>query len=622
MYYKVFAAKFRVFIRTAIDRPWVKWLLRLLTFLEVIASVGWPESFPLRDGYKFDFIVVGAGSGGATVATRLSEVPHWKVLLLEAGGDPPSASVIPSTYGLIMHSEYDWDHGADLDPGTGQVHVDGKIYMGGGKMLGGSSSSNALIYARGAPEDFEDWNKIAPGWDWDTVLHYYKKLEHMTDHSVLQNPYNAHYHSTSGPVAISRPRANDYYEKVNDQVLSSWEEMGIKRLLETNGPEILGASRPHFTFSKGRRSSTAEAYLRPTKDRPNFYITKFARVIKVLIDSSTLRAYGVKVLLKTGEIVTLYANIEVILSAGTIGTPKLLMLSGIGPREVLEPFNIHTIADLPVGKNLQDHLFVTLVIKGQKGLQTAVQNLLAPGELDKFPLPLQTGFIRLNGSVSKYYGKNKPHIQIFNIRVGATAAPVLLFGCRVIGNLTEDYCYSVSKANVYREIDLMNLLLLHPKSRGQVRLRSSDPLVAPLVEIGFFRNIKDVAIMVEAIKFMLRITETSYYRKVGGAVAQLDVNGCEGLHHGTDEYWACYAVNTVNSLQHPVGTCPMGPDGVVDERLRVHKIKGLRVVDASIMPLSPSGNTNAPTMMIGEKAADMIKEDHNVIHSHNDNHYG
>lgn len=518
---------------------------------------------------------------------------------------------IPSMFGTLVHSEYDTDYAADLDPGTGQIHANGKLRMGGGKMLGGSSSSNWEVYARGAPEDFEEWNKIAPGWDFETVLHYYKKLERMTDHSVLQDPYHAHYHSVTGPVAISRPKVNAYYEKVNEEVLNSWEEMGIKRLLETNGPEILGASRPHFTFANGRRSSTAEAYLRPTKDRPNFFVTKYARVIKILIDPSTLTAIGVKVLLETGEVISVYAKKEVIVSAGTINTPKLLMLSGIGPREVLEPFNIETITDLPVGKNLQDHLIIPLVIKGRKGLQTAVQNLLAPTELDAFPVPLQNGFIKLNGSASKYYGDNKPHVQLFNVRVGATAAPALLFGCRVMANFDEDYCYSMSEANVFHEVDLLNLVLLHPKSRGQVRLRSSNPSVDPLIEIGYFRNVKDVKIMVDAIKFMIRVKDTSYYRKMGAEVARLDVKGCEGLVYGTDEYWACYAVNTVSSLLHPVGTCAMGPEGVVDERLRVHNIKGLRVVDASVMPLSPSGNTNAPTMMIGEKAADMIKEDHN-----------
>ncbi|CAH2234674.1 jg6146 [Pararge aegeria aegeria] len=611
MNFNVIANRFLGLIQNDRENPWLKWILRLLALSTAVSPAGWPTSFQLKDGYKFDFIVVGAGSGGATVAARLSEVGHWKVLLLEAGGDPPPGSVIPSLFGTLIHSQYDWDYDVELDEGTGQIHADGKVYVGGGKMLGGSSSSNLEVYARGAPEDFEEWNKIAPGWDWDTVLHYYKKLERITDYSILQDPHNAYYHSTSGPVAVSRPKANMYYEKVHDEVLNSWEEIGIKRLPETNGYEMIGASKPHFTFSKGRRSSTAEAYLRPTKDRPNFYVTKFARVTKVLIDPSTLRAYGVKVLLPTGEIITLYANIEVILSAGTIGTSKLLMLSGIGPREVLSPLNIDTITDLPVGKNLQDHLLITLVIKGQKGFQTAVQNLLIPTELDAFPIPLQNGFIRLNSSTSQYYGKTKPHIQLFNLRIGATAAPALLFGCRVVANLVQDYCYSVSKANVYREIDLTNMILLHPKSRGQVKLRSSNPLDDPLVEIGYFRNVKDIAIMVETIKYMMRVVETSYYRKVGAEVARLSVKGCDGLAYGTDEYWACYVVNTVSSLAHPVGTCAMGPDGVVDERLRVHNIKGLRVVDASVMPLSPSGNTNAPTMMIGEKAADMIKEDHN-----------
>lgn len=515
-------------------------------------------------------------------------------------------------FGVLAHTEYDWDYHGKLDEGTGQAHPGRNIYLTRGKMLGGSSSINYEIYARGVPEDYDDWNAVAPGWGWETVLYYFKKLEHMTDPTVFKNPYNAYLHSTTGPVAISRPKVNAYFQNVNEKVLSSYEEIGIKRVLENNGPEHFGASTPHFTFSNGRRSSTAEAYLKPAKDRTNMFITKFARVTKILIDPLSKRAYGVRVVLKSGETIDTYANKEVILSAGTIDTPKLLMLSGVGPREILEESHINVLADLPVGKNLQDHSFVVLYFMGQKGFQTAIQNLLVPTELNAYPTPMQCGLIRVNASCDICYG-SKPHIQINNIRIGATASPAILYGCQSIANFDRDYCFSLSKANIYREIDATSLVLLHPLSRGQVKLKSTNPFDDPIIEMGYFRKQHDITVAVEGIKYMLNLLWTAHYRSVNAEIVKLDIKGCGGLHFGSDEYWRCYVKNTVASLLHPVGTCAMGPGGVVNERLRVYNIQSLRIVDASIMPRIPSGNTNIPTIMIAEKAADMIKEDYNLV---------
>ncbi|XP_032522925.2 ecdysone oxidase-like [Danaus plexippus] len=608
-----FANTFLSFIQSVRDLPWLSWLLRYLSIYQALSPVEWPASYDLKDGDTFDFIVVGAGSAGAIVASRLSEIYNWKVLLLEAGGNPPPASVLPSTFAILSHTEYDWNYKADLDNGTGQSHVAGSIYMSRGKMLGGCSSNNYEIYARGAPQDFDDWSKVAPGWDWNSVLYYYKKLENMTDHTVLEDPNSSYLYSTHGPVAISRPKQNQYFEKVDETVLASYEEMGLKRVLSTNGPEILGVSRPHVTFANGRRSSTAEAYLRPLRDRRNLLVTKYARVIKILIKTNRRKAYGVQVQLKTGQFINVFAKLEVIVSAGTIDTPKLLMLSGIGPKEILQKHNIKMVADLPVGKNLQDHNLTPLIFTGKKGFQTAIQNVLITAELDSYPVPIQTGFFRLNCSICSI-AVGKPHIQIFNIHAGATVAPGVLFGCRTVTNYNKNYCYSFSKANVLHEIDVTSLVLLHPLSRGQVTIRSTNPFDDPIIELGYFRNKQDVMIAVEAVQFMMKFTETSYYKKVGGRLVKLDVDGCQGIPYNTYEYWYCYVISSATSILHPVGTCAMGRNGVVNERLKVHKIDGLRVVDASVMPLITSGNTNAPTMMIGEKAADMIKEDYKVFY--------
>ncbi|XP_038218964.1 glucose dehydrogenase [FAD, quinone]-like [Zerene cesonia] len=599
--------------------PWLRWILRFLALSQAFSPAGWPKSYHLKDGDTFDFIVVGSGSAGAIVATRLSEIYHWRVLLLEAGGDPPIASVAPGLFTLLAHTEYDWDYKGYLDPGVGQVHPEGYIGMTRGKMLGGSSSLNYQIYSRGVPEDFDRWGEVAPGWNWNSALYYFKKFEGMTDDSVLQNHIDANLHSTNGPVLVSRPESNSIYESIKERILHSYKELGIKQVLENNGQQPFGISHPHFTFADGRRSSTAEAYLRPAKGRTNLYITKYARVIKVLINPHTARTYGVRVLLNSGETIVVKAKKEVIVSAGSIDSPKLLMLSGVGPSEILNKYDIHVISNLPVGKYMQDHISVPLAVTGRKGIKMALQNLLISAELDSIPVPIVNGFIKLNHTYH-YHDRNyhlTPQFQIFHAHVGAAASVGILYTCQNINMYDRDFCFSLSNANTIREMDIVTLVLLHPLSKGQVSLRSDDHLDDPLIEMGYYRNVHDIQLAVEGIKYLARLAETSFYKKVGGGIVKLDVKGCEGIKWGTDEYWRCYVINTVNTVLHPVGTCSMGR--VVDERLRVFNIRGLRVVDASVMPEITSGNTNAPTMMIGEKAADMIKEDYGVLHWHDKN---
>lgn len=476
-----------------------------------------------------------------------------------------------------------------------------------GKMLGGCSSNNYEVYTRGVPQDYEEWAKVAPGWDWNKCLHYFKKLENMTDWTVFDNPYNAYLHSTEGPVLVSRPTLNTYNNKINEIMLESYQELGLKKVKENNGPDIDGITQPHFTFADGRRSSTAEAYLRRTKNRPNLYVAKYARVTKILIDPLLLKSYGVEVLLNNSETINIYADMEIIVSAGTIDSPKLLMLSGIGPKANLKKYGINVLADLPVGKNLHDHAFAPILFVGKQGLESALPNLLITTELDSYPFPLLNGLVRLD------YSKNKPDYQIFSTYAGAAASLIVNIGCQTVGNYDEAFCASLAKANAINEMFLTLILLLHPLSRGQVSLKSRDPLDDPLIELGYFRNEVDLYKLTEGVKFLVGLGNTTYFRKIDGSIVKPDVIACRSLKWGSDDYWKCYVKHTVNSMLHPVGTCKMGKDGVVDERLRVHGIYGLRVADASIMPQISSGNTNAPTMMIGEHAADIIKEEYGEL---------
>lgn len=495
------------------------------------------------------------------------------------------------------------------DKGVAQTHVNRSFFLTRGKMLGGSSSLNYHIYSRGVPEDYDEWATVAPGWDWPSVLPYFKKLENMTDLSVFEGK-NAPLHSTSGPVKVSRPQPNPFYRQINEILLNSFAEMGIPRLTENNGYETIGVALPHFTFYNGRRSSTAEAYLRPSKDKPNLYVAKYATVNRVLIDSYRNQARGVEVRLKSGRVIKVYADLEVILSAGSINTPKILMLSGIGPKEHLQKFNIDVIADLPVGKNLQDHGIVPVITTGEQGLQTAFQNFLVATELGAYPVPIQCGFFNLNNTPGF---TTRPLFQFFNMHVGATASFFGYVGCKGIANFDDKFCISLAEANAVRDIEVTALIYLHPLSRGEVTLRSVNPLDDPNIEMGSFRDQEDLRVLTKAYKYLLGLSNTTYFRKLKAEVAKLQVSACDKLEWGSDDYWECYVRNTLGTLLHPVGTCPMGIDGVVDERLRVHSVLGLRVADASIMPTIPSGNTNAPSIMIGEKAADIIKTDYDYL---------
>lgn len=466
------------------------------------------------------------------------------------------------------------------------------------------------MYFRGGPQDYEEWNRIAPGWDWDTVLYYFKKLEGMTDTKLFEDPQNAYLHSPDGPVKVSRPVTLSSTAAIDDSRLDCYEEMGIERTLDINDLKIQRAARPHFTFFDSRRSSTAEAYLRPAKDRPNLKVAKLATVTKVLLDPQTLRVYGVEVATSENKLINVYATKEVILSAGTMNSPKILMQSGIGPKEELSKFGIDTVVDLPaVGKNLHDHQSIQLIYQGKGGIATFAQNLLAAPQLDTLPVPVQSGFFRINSTGSEYLTPLQPHFQFFNTYVGAAASPIIMAACKTITNFDDAFCTSLGKANAFNEIDNVLLVLLHPLSRGQVTLRSANPFDDPIIDLGYYRNPYDLEMAAEGVKYMNTLIHTKCFREGNGNIPELTVAACKDIKWGTDEYWKCYAKHTVASLLHAVGTCSMGPDGVVDERLRVHNVSGLRVVDASVIPKIPSGNTNAPVMMIGEKAADMIKAD-------------
>jgi choline dehydrogenase-like flavoprotein len=516
-----------------------------------------------------DYVIVGAGSAGCVLAGRLSEDPGVEVQLIEAGGSDRHPNVrIPAGFQKQFRSKRDWDLSTEPEP-----HCDDRrIYMPRGKGLGGSSSMNAMLYVRGHPLDYEKWAANgADGWGWDGIRPYFLRAE--------DNARGAsEHHAVGGPLRVEDERSP---RALTGQFLDSCAEAGIPRIADYNGPEQDGAALVQVTQRKGRRWSSADAYLHPARRRGNLTVVSGAHVLGVELKDG--RATGVRYRRRGRERVV-GARREVILAAGAIGSPQLLMLSGIGPAEHLGELGIRPAADLPgVGANLQDHPYLTSVwdVPGGGSLADA-----------EGPKALLEYLLRRSGPLTSSVAEA---IAFVRSRPGL-AQPDLQF----------HFAPAYFVDNGFREYDghaiTMGPALVAPRSRGRVRLRSADPADKPRILTNSLAEPEDVAALV---------TGTRIARQIAAAKPFAAVLGRElfpGKDVGSDDDLAADLRRRVELLYHPVGTCRMGSDdeAVVDPELRVRGIDGLRVVDASVMPTIPSGNTNAPTIAAAEKGADLI----------------
>lgn len=367
-------------------------------------------------------------------------------------------------------------------------------------------------------------------------------------------------------------------------------EIGVETLLDYNGPEQIGIGETYFTHSDVR-SSTAEGFIRRFGSRKNLHVLKRAFASKILIDSKA-RAVGVEVKVDN-KTLKLYANKEVIASAGAYNTPKLLHASGIGSKDDLAKLNVSLILDLPVGHDMQDHLYVPLLLKGRKDKRTTFPSNI----YNSIPYPVITGFLHPNET-------GEPAIYLVPMYTDE-AWPLFFESCKIPSNYRDDICQEWANINADREVFLTYIILLHPQSRGRVKITDLDK--DPEIYQQFFSQPGDKATVIEAIRFVQKLNETTYF-KDSGLIGDLKLKECRNMAYDSDEYWSCYCDVMAASLWHPAGTCAMGQ--VVDERLKVFGVQGLRVVDASVIPSMPSGSLNAPVMMIGERASDLIKEDH------------
>ena len=533
------------------------------------------------DGQKYDFVVTGAGSAGCAVAGRLSESGKYSVLLLEAG--PPDSNMwihIPLGYTrTYTDPRVNWMFDSEPTPDLNNR----RLFQPRGKVLGGTSSINGTVYMRGTPGDYDDWRQRGcEGWDWDSVLPFFKKAQH-------QERGPSELHGTGGPLRVSDfPRELPLIKAMIDAAVES----GIPYNPDFNGPKQEGTGQYQFTVSGRRRWSSARSYLTPNKGRQNLHIVTEAHATRVLIENN--RAVGVEYRTPAGP-QTARARREIVVSGGAYGSPQLLQLSGLGPAEHLREMNVPVVRDIPgVGANLQDH-FNTYLVWRARGVETL--NQLAHSWPKKIAAFLEyqmfkTGPLTNTGIVAGALVRTdprfeRPDMQI-NMSYWSTAERTRT------GLVPHDFPgFTLSPVH------------LRPEGRGKVLLKSPDPLAAPAIHFEFLRTDYDVQAILEGIRICRRIAAqpalASYIvrEEMPGAGTQSDA-----------ELLADTRARAVANF-HPVGTCRMGhgADAVVDPRLRVHGIKNLRVADASIMPSIPAGNTNAPSIMIGEKCAAMVLED-------------
>lgn len=518
----------------------------------------------------YDYIIIGAGSAGCTLANRLSEDPQTSVLLLEAGSDDKKREIhIPAAFSKLFKTPYDWEYYTEEEPRM----ANRKMYWPRGKVLGGSSSINAMIYIRGHRHDYDSWRDAGcEGWSYADVLPYFKKAEN-------QERGASEYHGVGGPLNVTDMR---YVNPLSRAFVEASKELGIPENSDFNGAVNEGAGVFQTTQKNGARWSTVNAYLKPALSRRNLTVRANAQVSRVLVENG--RAIGAAYL-ADGKIETVRANREVLICGGAINSPQILLLSGIGPADHLKAVGIEVVVDLPgVGENLQDHLVAGAAYHSTRPI--SLSNAERPGNLLNYLLfkkgPLTSTIAEAGSFIKTRSDLPAPDIQFH-------FAPVFF----------KNHGFEPVPGHGFT----IAPTLLHPRSRGRIRLRSDDPFAHAEIHANYFGEEEDARTLLAGMKLAHELAHTRAFADYLGD--EIEPNTWKKA----DSEVIAGMSQSAETIYHPAGTCKMGSDAmaVVDAQLRVRGVEGLRVIDASIMPTVIGGNTNAPTIMIAEKAADMIK---------------
>jgi choline dehydrogenase len=514
-----------------------------------------------RDG-SYDYVIVGAGSAGCVLAARLTEDPDVRVALLEAGGEDTQPEIhIPAAFPALFKSNLDWDLLGEREPGLDNR----RLYLPRGRMLGGCSSINAMIYIRGNRADYDGWAQAGfDGWSYDDVLPYFKRSE---DNERGEDSY----HGAGGPMAVSESRS---MHPLVDTMLEAARQAGHEHNPDFNGARQEGVGRFQLTQLNGLRCSTADAFLHPADGRPNLTVITRALALRIVFDGD--RAVGVEIS-RDGKVEQIRAQREVLLAAGAYQSPVLLMLSGIGPEDQLNPLGIEIREPLPVGHGMQDHCMA------QVNYLTDEPSLFMATTPENFALLEAEGRGPLSSNIPEAAG-------FFRARAGVDApdlefhfAPSLFFDEGLTAPADHGYCFGP--------------VVIKPTSRGRVMLRTPLPDSKPRVLCNFLTTEEDRQSMLAGLRMALEIARQAPLKAIERGPFSVPLSD-------SDDDLMAFARQAGQSVYHPTSTCAMG--SVVDSELRVYGCDGLRVVDASVMPDITRGNTNAPTIMIAERAADLI----------------